>query len=47
MTKTILVVDDDRDIVRLITDGLKYEQFEIKPVYSGSEDLSNIHSRLS
>ncbi|ULO06246.1 response regulator transcription factor [Paenibacillus sp. 19GGS1-52] len=43
MTKTILVVDDDRDIVRLIADGLKYEQFEIKPAYSGSEALESVH----
>jgi len=35
-----LVVDDDRDIVKLITQSLKYEQFEVIPAYSGKEALS-------
>lgn len=37
--KTVMVVDDDRDIVRLITDGLRYEQFDVLPAYSGKEAL--------
>jgi DNA-binding response OmpR family regulator len=40
MLKTILVVDDDKDIVKLITKSLRYEQFEILPAYSGKEALS-------
>ncbi|MBP3039278.1 response regulator transcription factor [Bacillaceae bacterium Marseille-Q3522] len=39
MQKTILVVDDDRDIVRLISDSLKYEQFTVVSAYSGKEAL--------
>ncbi len=35
-----MVVDDDRDIVKLITQSLKYEQFEVIPAYSGKEALS-------
>ncbi|MBB6638186.1 response regulator transcription factor [Cohnella thailandensis] len=40
MSRTVLVVDDDKDIVRLIADGLKYEQFEVKSAYSGAEALA-------
>ncbi|MHA6532458.1 response regulator transcription factor [Paenibacillus sp. BAC0078] len=40
MPKTILVVDDDEDIVKLITKSLRCEQFEILPAYSGKEALS-------
>ena len=40
MEKTVLVVDDDRDIVRLITESLKFEQFKAIPAYSGKEALS-------
>lgn len=40
MEKTILVVDDDRDIVKLITKSLRFEQFEVIPAYSGKEALS-------
>ncbi len=40
MPKTILVVDDDKDIVTLITKSLRYEQFEAIPAYSGKEALS-------
>lgn len=39
MEKTILVVDDDRDIVRLITESLKFEQFNVIQAYSGKESL--------
>lgn len=42
MLKTILVVDDDEDIVKLITKSLRYEQFEILPAYSGKEALSTL-----
>ncbi|MDF0728340.1 response regulator transcription factor [Cytobacillus sp. S13-E01] len=40
MEKTVLIVDDDRDIVRLITESLKFEQFKAIPAYSGKEALS-------
>jgi DNA-binding response OmpR family regulator len=40
MEKTVLVVDDDHDIVRLITESLKFEQFKTIPTYSGKEALS-------
>lgn len=35
-----MIVDDDRDIVRLITESLKFEQFKAIPAYSGKEALS-------
>lgn len=40
MEKTVLVADDDRDIVRLISDSLKFEQFKVIPAFSGKEALS-------
>ncbi|CAM4386068.1 response regulator transcription factor [Paenibacillus typhae] len=40
MTKTILVVDDDKEIVKLITKSLRYEQFATIPAYSGKEALA-------
>lgn len=40
MNKTILVVDDDQDIVRLIMRSLAIEQFKVIPAYSGKEALS-------
>ena len=40
MEKIILVVDDDRDIVTLITKSLRLEQFEVISAYSGLEALS-------
>ncbi len=40
MQKKILVVDDDKDIVKLITTSLRYEQFETISAYSGDEALS-------
>ena len=40
MDKTVLVVDDDKDIVKLITKSLRFEQFEVIPAYSGNEALS-------
>lgn len=40
MEKTVLVADDNRDIVRLITESLKFEQFQVIPAYSGIEALS-------
>jgi DNA-binding response OmpR family regulator len=42
LEKTILVVDDDRDIVNLIMKSLKFEQFEAIPAYSGKEALSKL-----
>lgn len=38
--KTILVVDDDRDIVKLITKSLRLEQFEVIAAYAGEEALT-------
>jgi two-component system, OmpR family, lantibiotic biosynthesis response regulator NisR/SpaR len=38
--KTILVVDDDQDIVTLITKSLIFEQFEAIPAFSGKQALS-------
>lgn len=35
-----MIVDDDRDIVRLITESLKFEQFKAISAYSGKEALS-------
>ncbi|MFT4005513.1 MAG: response regulator [Lacrimispora sp.] len=40
MQKKILVVDDDEDIVKLITKSLRYEQFETISASSGEEALS-------
>lgn len=40
MPKTILVVDDAKDIVTLITKSLRYEQFKAIPAYSGEEAFS-------
>lgn len=40
MGKTILVVDDDPDIIKLITQSLKYEQFEVVTACSGKEALA-------
>jgi DNA-binding response OmpR family regulator len=40
MEKTILVVDDDQDIVKLITKSLRIEQFDVIPAYSGKEALT-------
>jgi DNA-binding response OmpR family regulator len=40
MEKMVLVTDDDRDIVRLIIESLKFEQFKAIPAYSGKEALS-------
>lgn len=40
MEKAVLVADDDRDIVRLITESLKFEQFKTLTAYSGKEALS-------
>ncbi|SDH83714.1 response regulator transcription factor [Desulfosporosinus hippei] len=40
MEKTILVVDDDPDIVKLITKSLRLEQFEVIVAHSGPEALA-------
>lgn len=40
MGKTVLVVDDDKDIITLITKSLRFEQFNVIPAYSGKEALS-------
>ncbi|GFZ30269.1 DNA-binding response regulator [Clostridium zeae] len=39
MQKKILVVDDDKDIVKLITKSFSYEGFETISAYSGKEAL--------
>ncbi|RLQ94536.1 response regulator transcription factor [Falsibacillus albus] len=44
MKKKILVVDDDADIVRLISDSLQYEQFDVETAHSGKEALEKIAS---
>lgn len=43
MSKTILVVDDDQEIVKLITKSLRYEQFEVITARSGEEALSVVN----
>ncbi|MFC4077168.1 response regulator transcription factor [Salinithrix halophila] len=45
MDKTILVVDDDRDIVRLVGETLRYEGFEAIPAFSGEEALAAFRQR--
>lgn len=40
MGNTILVVDDDQDIVKLITKSLRLEQFEVIPACSGKSALT-------
>lgn len=42
MSKTILVVDDDEEIVKLITKSLRYEQFAVITARSGEEALSAV-----
>lgn len=42
MSKTILVVDDDAEIVKLITKTLRYEQFAVITACSGREALSAV-----
>ncbi|MEI7024876.1 response regulator transcription factor [Paenibacillus sp. y28] len=44
MKKTILVADDDADIVRLISDNLVMEQFHVLKAYSGKEALAQAAS---
>ena len=39
MQKKILVIDDDKDIVKLITKSLSYEGFGTISAYSGKEAL--------
>ena len=46
MPKKILIVDDDEDIVKLITKSLKYEQFETIEAYSGEEALGVLKENL-
>lgn len=40
--KKILVVDDDADIVRLISDSLSLEHFEVETAFSGREAIQKI-----
>lgn len=42
MLQTVLVVDDDKDIVRLVADGLQLEQFQVRTAYTGTEALEQI-----
>jgi len=44
MNKTILIVDDDRDIVTLIAKSLTFEQFQVIPAHLGKEALSVLES---
>ena len=39
MSKTVLIVDDDRDIVTLIAKSLTLEQFSVIPAHSGKEAM--------
>jgi two-component system, OmpR family, lantibiotic biosynthesis response regulator NisR/SpaR len=41
-TPKILVADDDREIVRLITDSLEDEGFEVLPAYNGNQVLEQL-----
>ena len=47
MDKTILVVDDYRDILKLIEKSLRFEQFEVIPAYSGKEALDILKENRS
>ncbi|SFT00871.1 response regulator transcription factor [Marininema halotolerans] len=40
MKKTILITDDDHDIVRLVTEALTYEGFKTLSAYTGEEALT-------
>ncbi len=42
----MLVIDDDHDIVRLITESLNFEQFNVIPAYSGKEGLSIVKENI-
>ncbi|MDP4094451.1 MAG: response regulator transcription factor [Bacillota bacterium] len=42
MGKTILVVDDDQDIVNMIIKGLRFEQFEAISANSGNEAIEKL-----
>jgi len=44
MNKSVLIVDDDRDIVTLITKSLTFEQFQVIPAHLGKEALSLLES---
>jgi len=44
--KTILVVDDDPDIVKLITKSLRLEQFEVIAAHSGPEALAVLKEKI-
>lgn len=43
MSKTILVVDDDEEIVKLITKSLRYEQFTVVTASCGKEAISAVN----
>ena len=40
--KKILIVDDDRDIVKIITTMLEGKEWDISVAYSGTEALENV-----
>ena len=46
MNKTVLIVDDDRDIVTLIAKSLTLEQFNVVPTHSGKEALSLLKNSI-
>ena len=47
MNKTVLIVDDDHDIVTLIAKSLTLEQFNVVPTHSGKEALDRKSTRLN
>ena len=42
MTKEILVVDDEKDLVGLMTKILEFEGYNVTPAYNGYECLEKI-----
>ena len=45
MTKEILVVDDEKDLVGLMTKILEFEGYNVTPVYDGYECLEKIKEK--
>src|ERR1700730_11449607 len=39
-TLTVLVIDDDENIIELVKLGLKYEGFQVEPTYTGADGLA-------
>ncbi len=45
MTKEILVVDDEKDLVALMTKMLEFEGYNVTPAYNGYECLEKIKEK--